>query len=88
MGTEQRERLDAQVKDHYHLAWPAERPPANGLAGELKRAREKRTDFVPRLQGGVKSILEKEVDPLFKMFSKQGGAQAQAEGARARRPRA
>ena len=82
LGTEQRERLDAQVKEYYHFVWPAQWLPANGLMGKLKRMYEKRTDFVPRLEVDVKSILDKEVDPLFKMFfSKQGGVQAQAESA-------
>ncbi|CAK0841615.1 unnamed protein product, partial [Prorocentrum cordatum] len=82
LDTEQRERLDAQVKEYDHFVWPAQWLPANGLMGKLKRMYEERADFLPRLEVGVKSILEKEVDPLFKMFfSKQGGVQAQAESA-------
>ncbi|CAK0803833.1 unnamed protein product [Prorocentrum cordatum] len=82
LGTEQRERLDAQVKEYYHFVWPAQWLPANGLMGKLERMHEKHADFAPRLEVDVKSIFEKEVDPLFKMFfSKQGGVQAQAESA-------
>ncbi|CAK0903327.1 unnamed protein product [Prorocentrum cordatum] len=83
-GTDQRERLDAQVKEYYHIVWPAQWLPANRPMGKLKRMHEKHADFVPRLEVDVKSILEKEVDPLFNtFFSKQGGVQAEAESARA-----
>eukprot|EP00959_Pyramimonas_sp_CCMP1952_P312919 6550016-Pyramimonas_sp.AAC.1 len=49
-GTDQRERLDAQVKEYYHIVWPAQWLPANRPMGKLKRMHEKHADFVPRLE--------------------------------------
>ena len=60
LGLEQRLKLDAFVKDHYHFVWPATWLSGNTLLGKLKRMYEKRTDFVPRLEADVKNILEKE----------------------------
>ncbi|CAK0893953.1 unnamed protein product [Prorocentrum cordatum] len=65
LGAEQRERLDAQVKEYYHFVWPAQWLPANGLMGKLKRMCEKHT---------VDPLFK-----MF--FSKQGGVQARAESA-------
>ena len=80
MGSEQRLRLDAEVKAYYKFDWPAAWLSGNQLLGKLRRMLEKRTDFVPRLEADVKTVFEKEVDPLFKIFfSKRGVLQAQAD---------
>ena len=73
MGAQQRLRLDGQVIKHYNFVFPPPWLSSNTLPGQLKRMWEKRTDFVPRLESDDRDILEKEVDPLFKVFfSKRG----------------
>ena len=74
LGTEQRERLDDQVKGHFHFTWPAAWLSTNSLLGRLKRFYDKRTDFVPKLDTDVRSILETESDTHFKLFVTKGGS--------------
>ena len=68
------------MTNYYHFEWPASWLSGNALLGKLQRVYDQRTDFVPRLESDVKNILEKEVDPLFKVFfSRRGAMHAQAE---------
>jgi hypothetical protein len=79
LGSEQRERLDDQLKAHFRVMWPAAWLSTNGLLGKIKRFYDKRTDFVPRIETDVRNILESEPDKFFNVFLSKGGSlQAQA----------
>ena len=79
LGSEQRERLDDQLKAHFKVMWPAAWLSTNGLLGKIKRFYDKRTDFVPRIETDVRNILESEPDKFFNVFLSKGGSlQAQA----------
>ena len=68
LGSEQRERLDDQLKAHFKVMWPAAWLSTNGLLGKIKRFYDKRTDFVPRIETDVRNILESEPDKFFNVF--------------------
>ena len=78
LSYEQRQRLDAQAFAYYKFSWPPAWQAASSLIGKLKRFLDKQTDFVPRLETDVRSILEKKANPLFEIcLSQKGSVQTQ-----------